>query len=105
MNVSGYITQKFQTFGIVLSEAELLDIGLSSGLDMEDEVNADNYTRLMVSVTKFIPALLMRATTINENGFSMEWDVDGLKSYYSYLCKLYGLNDEINTDKPKVKFL
>lgn len=105
MNVSNYISQKFQSFGISVSEADLLDISISSGLNVEDELDKGNHDRINVSIAKFIPSLLLRATNISESGFSMSWDLGGLKAYYSYLCKLYGLKDEINTDKPKVKFL
>lgn len=105
MNVSNYISQKFQSFGISVSEADLLDISLSSGLNVYDEVDDETHDKLNVSMAKFIPSLMMRATSVSESGFSMSWDMGGLKAYYSYLCKLYGLKDEINTDKPKVKFL
>lgn len=105
MNVSNYISQKFQSFGISVSEADLLDISLSSGLNVDDEVNDETHDKLNVSMAKFIPSLMLRATSVSESGFSMSWDMGGLKAYYSYLCKLYGLKDEINTDKPKVKFL
>lgn len=105
MKVGSYITQKFQSFGIAMSEADLLDISLSSGLTKDDEVSNDTYTKLNVSIAKFIPSLFLRATSISESGFSMSWDLSGLKAYYSYLCKMYGLSDEINSDKPKAKFL
>lgn len=105
MNVSSYITQKFQSFGISVSEADLLDMGFSSGVEMGDEVNDSNYKNISVSIAKFIPSLLLRATKVVENGFTMEWNLDGLKAYYSYLCKQYGITDEMNADKPKVKFL
>ena len=105
MNVSNYISQKFQSFGISVSEADLLDISLSSGLNVDDEVNDETHDKLNVSMAKFIPSLMLRATSVSESGFSMSWDMGGLKAYYSYLCKLYGLKDGINTDKPKVKFL
>lgn len=105
MNVSNYISQKFQSFGISMSEADLLDISLSSGLNASDEVNEETHDKVNVAIAKAIPSLLMRATSVSEGGFSMSWDINGLKAYYSYMCKLYGLKDEINSDKPKVKFL
>ena len=105
MSIKEYIIQKFQSFGISMSEADLLDIVLTSGLDGDEEVSDVNYNKISVSITNFIPSLYLRATSVSENGFSMSWDLDGLKAYYSYMCKKYGLNDEINTDKPKVTFL
>lgn len=105
MTVNEYISQKFQTFGVQLSEADLLDMCLSSKISGEDEMNEDCYGRVSVMIAKFIPSLLLRATSISESGFSMSWNIQGIKDYYSFLCKKYGLKDELNTDKPKVKFL
>lgn len=105
MTIGDYITQKFQSFGITLSEAELLDVSHYSGLNTGDEANDEVYDKMLMAIARIIPSLMMRATSVSENGFSMTWDISGLKAYYSYLCKQYGFMDEINTDKPKVKFL
>lgn len=105
MTVNEYISQRFQTFGVQLSEADLLDMCLSSKISGEDEMSEDCQTRVSVAIARFIPSLLLRATSISESGFSMSWNIQGIKDYYSFLCKKYGLKDELNTDKPKVKFL
>lgn len=104
MTVNDYIRQKFQTFGIQLSEADLLDMCLNSKISGEDEMNQDCYDRVSVAIAKFIPFLLLRATSISESGFSMSWDIQGIKDYYSLLCKQYGLKDELS-NKPKCTFL
>ncbi|WP_345799086.1 DUF6706 family protein [Parabacteroides chongii] len=36
---------------------------------------------------------MARPTSINESGFSISWDKDGLKAYYSLLCKQLGLEN------------
>ncbi len=105
MTANDYIQQKFQTFGIQLSEADLLDMCLNAKISGEDEMNEDNRMRVSVAIAKFIPSLLLRATSISESGFSMSWNIQGIKDYYSFLCKQYGLKDELNTDKPKCTFL
>ena len=104
MTVNGYIQQKFQTFGIQLSEADLLDMCLNSKISGEDEMNEDCYGLVSVAIAKFIPSLLLRATSISESGFSMSWNLEGIKDYYSLLWKQYGLKDELSS-KPKVTFL
>lgn len=104
MKARDYIKQKFQTFGINLSEADLLDMCLNSKISGEDEMNEDNRMRVSVAIAKFIPSLLLRATSISENGFSMSWNIQGIKDYYSFLCKQYGLKDELS-NKPKCTFL
>lgn len=81
-----------------------MDMCLSSKISGEDEMNEDCQTRVSVAIAKFIPSLLLRATSISESGFSMSWDIKGIKEYYSWLCKQYGLKDELS-NKPKVTFL
>ncbi len=101
MTVADYIRGKFQTFGITVSEADLLELSLSSGIRM----NQQNIGLVSVAMAGFIPSLLLRATSINENGFSVSWNVEGIKQYYAFLCKKYGLKDNINADKATVTFL
>lgn len=69
MTVNEYISQKFQSFSIQLSEADLLDMCLNSKISGEDEMNNDYYDRVSVAIAKFIPSLLLRATSISESGF------------------------------------
>ena len=104
MTVADYIRGKFQTFGITVSEADLLELSLSSGISGEDEMNQQNIGLVSVAMAGFIPSLLLRATSISENGFSMSWNTQGLKEYYSFLCKKYSLEDTLS-NKPKVRFL
>ena len=104
MTVNEYISQKFQSFGINLSEADLLDMCLNAKISGEDEMDEDCYGRVSVAIAKFIPSLLLRATSISESGFSMSWNIQGIKDYYSFLCKQYGLKDELS-NKPKCTFL
>nr|DAT59418.1 MAG TPA: hypothetical protein [Caudoviricetes sp.] len=104
MTVNGYIQQKFQTFGIQLPEADLLDMCLNAKISGEDEMDQDCYVRVSVAIAKFIPSLLLRATSISESGFSMSWNIQGIKDYYSFLCKQHGLKDELS-NKPKCTLL
>lgn len=77
---------------------------LNAKVDGEDEMDENNNGFISVAMAKFIPSLLLRATSISENGFSMSWNIQGVKEYYSFLCKKYGLEDTLS-DKPKVRFL
>lgn len=104
MTVNEYISQRFQTFGINLSEADLIDMCLNAKVDGEDEMDENNNGFISVAMAKFIPSLLLRPTSVNEGGFSVSWDTNGIRDYYSLLCKQYGLTDELS-EKPKVTFL
>ena len=68
MTVKDYITQKFQTFGIQLSEADIYDITLNV---VGEELSEANAGPVNVGMIEFIPTLLLRATSISESGFSM----------------------------------
>ena len=105
MTVRKYISDKFQSFGIQVSEADLLDMSLNARRGLEDEVTADMMDSISVAIARFIPSLLLRPTSINESGFSMAWNTQGVKDYYSLLCKKYGLKDELNDNKPKIRIL
>nr|DAX58356.1 MAG TPA: hypothetical protein [Caudoviricetes sp.] len=105
MNVREYISSKFQSFGIQVSEADLLDMSLNARVNIEDDVDADVINNISVAIARFIPSLLLRPTSINESGFSMSWNTQGIKDYYSLLCKKYGLKDELNDNKPKIRIL
>lgn len=105
MIVREYISSKFQSFGIQVSEADLLDMSLNARVNIEDDVDADVIDNISVAIAQFIPSLLLRPTSINESGFSMSWNSQGVKDYYSLLCKKYGLKDELNDNKPKIRIL
>ena len=105
MNVRDYISSKFQSFGIQVSEADLLDMSLNARVNIEDDVDADVIDNISVAIARFIPSLLLRPTSINESGFSMSWNTQGVRDYYSLLCKKYGLKDELNDNKPKIRIL
>lgn len=105
MNVRKYISDKFQSFGIQVSEADLLDMSLNANVAIDDDVMSDNVDSISVAIARFIPSLLLRPSSINESGFSMSWNTQGVKDYYSLLCKKYGLKDELNDNKPKIRIL
>ena len=105
MTVRKYISDKFQSFGIQVSEADLWDMSLNARRGLEDEVTADMMDSISVAIARFIPSLLLRATSINESGFSMSWNTQGVKDYYSLLCRKYGLKDELNDNKPTIRIL
>lgn len=95
MTVKDYITSKFQTFGIELSEADLLDISLA--ISLEDNFTQDNKNEVYLAlVGNVIPQLLLRPKSISESGFSISYDNDALLKYYAWLCNELGIEDGLN---------
>lgn len=105
MTIQEYIEQKFQSFGIELSGADILDISLSSGLGTEESVTGDNINPVTVAIVKFIPDLLLRYSSFSEGDLSMSWaDMEArIKAWYSLRCSEYDLEDKLS-DKPTVNF-
>ena len=70
-----------------------------TGLDGEEPFAEENRARLEVACAKQIPWMI-------QNPSSVSWSnhVDSLMKLYSWLCKQYGLKDELG-NKPKVTFL
>ena len=105
MTVKEYISGKFQSFGIQVSEADLWDMSLDAFVWQDDDIDTDNRDTVSVAMARFIPSLLLRAASVSESGFSMSWNIQGIKDYYAMLCRQYGLKDELNDHKPRIRFL
>ncbi len=95
MTISDYIKKKFQSFGIGMSEADLMDVWIDGG---DNDLTSSNKKDVEIAMASFIPQLLMRPTSIKEGGVELEWDVDAIQIYYSFLCKKYGLEDLLNSE-------
>lgn len=80
-------------------------MSLNAKVAIDDDVMSDNVDSISVAIARFIPSLLLRPTSINESGFSISWNTQGVRDYYSLLCKKYGLKDELNDNKPKIRIL
>lgn len=95
MTIKEYITDKFQSFGITLSKADLFDVSMS--VNMNDDMTSENRNRVYLALIKtVIPQWLLRAKTVSENGFSISWDSEALLKWYSWLCSELGIEDELN---------
>lgn len=98
MTVREYILQVFSSFGIQLSEAELVDICNGK----EDDNYLDLKKEVQIAVVKFIPNLLIRPN-VSEGGVSLTYPQrESIKDYYYLKCSELGM---VNRLKPKAKFL
>lgn len=97
MTIRAYISDKLRAFGI--SEAQLVDMSLSSGLDLESDVMEADPTIVGVTLTHTLEEVILapKMTNINESGFSASWDFNSVGKYYIWLCRKWGLtpNDDV----------
>lgn len=105
MTIGEYIEQKFQSFGIELSEADILDISLTSGIGLDEGISGDNINPITVAIVKFIPDLLLRYSSFSEGDLSLSWaDMkEKIIAWYSLRCSEYDLEDKLS-NKPTVNF-
>lgn len=91
MNVRDYILQELKAFDI--SEAQLLDMSLSQGFNLDDEYNADTMKLVGVSIAGFIEKMVFapKMRSVSESGFSISWDYDNIGKYYLWICQKWGL--------------
>lgn len=108
MTAAEYIRDRFSRFGVALTEADMMEASFLSGLDMESDV-AGSVGKADTAIAGLIVSMLASpmSKSVSENGHSksQSWDIAGIKDYYAALCRRYGLDDEINTDKAKVRFI
>lgn len=93
MVITDYIKSKFRTFGIEMSEADLLDVWTNDDAD----ITADNKTEVEIAIAGFIPQLMIRPTSVSEGDYRVSFDVQAVKDYYAFLCKKYDLIDLLNS--------
>lgn len=109
MTVAEHIRDRLSKFGIRLSNADIDVICDNGNLNSYDEYNKSMATKVEYGIALSIPELqaVSQSYSVSENGHSKSEtrNIKGLLNWYSTLCKKYGLEDELNADKPKVKFL
>ena len=104
MTISEHIEDLLSRFGEVLN-SDVTDICGIAGLGVKDEyIPSEHMERIEYGIARIGARINGNATSISESGFSKSWKEDGFKNYYSFLCKKFGLKDELS-NKPKVTFL
>lgn len=108
--VSEHIKQLFSGFNLPLNDAALNEVAMQ-GVDFEltDEYTDSNHAKVMKAVLLFAPILMLSPSSysVSENGHSKSigFNTDGFLKWYALMCKRYGVKDELNTEKPRIKFL
>lgn len=90
MTIAEYIGSKFRAFGV--TEAMLADVALDSGLSTDLQYDRTNANQVGLAMIGLLEELILspRQKSINENGFSVTWDFDGLGQWYLWLCRKHG---------------
>ena len=97
-----YIEAKLQEFSITISDAELTVQLLLNGVGENETFSPAIFTPIKKTLVAIIPQLLL-VSEVSEGDLTIKWNIDGVKAYYSILCKELGLEDVLNTaTKPTI---
>ena len=109
--VSEHIKQLFSGFNLPLNDAALNEIAEQgeNGFKPTDEYTSAIHGKVMKAVLLFAPFLMLSPSSysVSENGHSKSrgFNTDGFLKWYSLMCKKYGVKDELNTEKPRIRFI
>ena len=107
-SVGDHIKQLFSGFRIPLNDAAILEMA-SRGLNVEERYTVGNHDKIMLAILDFAPLLMLSPSSysVSENGHSKSvgFNTEGFLKWYSLMCKKYGVKDELNTERPRIKFL
>lgn len=102
MNIGEYMAQRFASLGLVLSGADLLDMGI---LDKTIELDSqDLITDAYIKFIKSLGSLLIRPESVSEGGVSISRAKrEDILLFYEGQCRRLGLTPVIS-NRPKVRF-
>lgn len=106
--IGEHIKQLFGGFNIPLNEAAVLEIA-QRGINPNERYTSEVHEKMMLAVLDFAPLLMLSPASysVSENGHSksVSFNADGFMRWYSLLCKKYGVKNELDTERPRIKFL
>ena len=90
MTVREYI--KSILTGLSIPEAYFADLSIDPDMDYSPSM----YSEVGSAMVGFIGGLILgpKVSSVNENGFSMQWDMGTLGKWYLWLCKRYGITPD-----------
>lgn len=97
MTIGEYIKQKFQAWKV--TDAQYQDLITESGLNIDDDYTINNMETVQRAIIPMVEELMLSpfVKNINENGFSLSWDISNIGRYYLWLCHKWGVtpNDDV----------
>jgi len=101
MNIGNYIQAKLGRLQLSMADDELAVFLIDQGLTLETVYAAELSLKVKKVFIAIIPELLA-APDIAQGDYSIKFNVDGIKAYYSLLCKETGEQDVFNPSKDTI---
>lgn len=101
MTYKEYVTVVLGKFGLSTSEIEFILSEADLSPDTTVTTSADKVL-LKTAMYNQLPLLMAGLQDVTEGGYSIKWNLAGLKLWYSVLASELGLDDLLSV-KPKVR--
>lgn len=85
-----FIQKQLVSFGV--TDADMATV---KGIDLDAELVQADAEQAMIPLLATL-ALKPYQKSINENGFSVSWDMSNIGWWYRYLCSKYGVKPDAN---------
>jgi hypothetical protein len=92
---------QLQLGGFGVSDNMLVNALAAQGIAADAPATAGDAEKCEKAMCAVIPGIYARLQTVSEGGYSVSWNFDGIRLWYSSLVKKYGLQDELSTN-PKL---
>lgn len=94
MSNQEYLTTILGKFGV--SEQEIILLMIEQGVDPNQEISGKSDTLpLKKAMYDQLPLMLAGMQDVSEGGYSIKWNLDGIKLWYSALAKELGLPNNL----------
>lgn len=100
MTIFEYISQQFASLGLVLNEADCVNMGL---WNHSEQLTESNQPEIYTSFVQYLPSILLRPTSVSEGGVSItRAQKADIEVFYNAECANLGIR---NVMKPRLRFI
>ena len=101
MTIGNYIQAKLKRFQFSMADDELEVILIDQNLTLATVYSSADSIKVKKALIAIIPELLL-APDISQGDYSIKYKIDGIKAYYSMLCKETGEQDVFNPSQDAI---
>lgn len=92
--IGEFIGSRLKAFGVSYDDLILIAGGINLDEELTDVSKAE---KAMIPLLADL-ALAPHQKSINENGFSVSWDMGSIGWWYRYLCRKYGVTPDADVE-------
>ena len=95
-----FINASLKRFGVEETDVDLI---MAEHPELDPDGKVDHHVckvAMYESMSAILPAM---SHNVSEGGYSVTWNIEAIKMWYSALCRELGRNDVLTLKRPKVR--